>query len=197
MNYILETIWNCFGYTSIEPLRENDEIENPVKLSQHKAGISAVIVKNGKRLCGSGACMGNTEIVQDKSYFEAKLQSCGMWGVGVALESEMLDITPLGESVHSWVIRQDAHVCHNKKTVHHPQGVSIQEGDVIGCSYDHVELNFFHNGKPLNVPLRGIKGTIYPVFYVDDSAILDVSFDNFLYPPPTGYQKLMMEKSII
>ena len=44
MNYILETIWNCFGYTSIEPLR-NDGIrnENPVKLSQHKSGKNKLI----------------------------------------------------------------------------------------------------------------------------------------------------------
>ena len=53
-----------------------------------------------------------------------------MFGIGVALDSEMLDITPLGESVHSWVVRQDGKVCHNKKTVH-STGVTIEEGDVI------------------------------------------------------------------
>ena len=34
-----------------------------------------------------------------------------------------------------------------------------------GLTYDHVELNFFLNGKPLGCPMMGIKGTIYPIFY--------------------------------
>lgn len=34
-----------------------------------------------------------------------------------------------------------------------------------GVSYDHVELNFFLNGKSLQCPITGIRGTVYPVFY--------------------------------
>lgn len=34
-----------------------------------------------------------------------------------------------------------------------------------GCSYDHVELNFYVNGKPLNLPVRGVKGNLFPAFY--------------------------------
>ena len=34
-----------------------------------------------------------------------------------------------------------------------------------GVSYDHVEMNFFLNGKPLNTPFLGIKGTVFPIFY--------------------------------
>ena len=34
-----------------------------------------------------------------------------------------------------------------------------------GCSYDHVELNFYLNGKSLNQAVRGIKGSIFPAFY--------------------------------
>lgn len=33
------------------------------------------------------------------------------------------------------------------------------------CTYDHVELNFYHNGKHLHCPITGMKGTVYPVFY--------------------------------
>ena len=32
-------------------------------------------------------------------------------------------------------------------------------------SYDHVELNFFLNGKSLRSPITGIRGSVYPVFY--------------------------------
>ena len=34
-----------------------------------------------------------------------------------------------------------------------------------GVSYNHVELNFFLNGKSLQCPIIGIRGTVYPVFY--------------------------------
>lgn len=32
-------------------------------------------------------------------------------------------------------------------------------------SYDHIELNFYLNGKPIGGPVMGIKGTVYPVLY--------------------------------
>ena len=44
-------------------------------------------------------------------------------------------------------------------------GVQIEEGDILGFSYDHVELNIFCNGKNLDTPVLGIKGTVFPVFY--------------------------------
>jgi len=40
-------------------------------------GYGVVIVKNGQRICGTGAALANAPIVQNKAYFEAKLQSSG------------------------------------------------------------------------------------------------------------------------
>lgn len=39
------------------------------------------------------------------------------------------------------------------------------EGDTIGVTYDHVELNFYLNGKNLEVPILNVKGTVFPVVY--------------------------------
>lgn len=39
------------------------------------------------------------------------------------------------------------------------------EGDTIGVAYDHVELNFFVNGKNMEIPVRNIRGTVYPALY--------------------------------
>lgn len=39
------------------------------------------------------------------------------------------------------------------------------DGDTIGVSYDHIELNFYCNGKNVDVPFRNVKGTVYPVVY--------------------------------
>ena len=36
-------------------------------------------MKNGKRICGTGAALANAPIVQNKAYFEVKLQSTGMY----------------------------------------------------------------------------------------------------------------------
>lgn len=42
----------------------------------------------------------------------------------------------------------------------------VQEGDVIGVAYDHLELQFFLNGVDLQVASAGIKGEeVYPVVY--------------------------------
>lgn len=43
-----------------------------------------VIIKGGQRVCGSGCALGNAPLVQNKSYFEVKLQQGGVWAVGVA-----------------------------------------------------------------------------------------------------------------
>lgn len=41
-------------------------------------GHEVVIVKNGHRVCGTGAALANVPIVQNKAYFEMKLQQSGI-----------------------------------------------------------------------------------------------------------------------
>ena len=36
---------------------------------------------------------------------------------------------------------------------------------VQGISYDHVEMNFFLNGKSMDLPVTGIRGTVFPAIY--------------------------------
>lgn len=84
-----------------------------------------------------------------------------------------------------------------------------QEGDILGVTYDHIELNFYLNGKNLNVPTlikltssQPINGEynsneIYPCLFVDDGAILDLIVDNFNYPIPSGYDKIMVEQTLL
>ena len=58
-------------------------------------------------------------------------------------------------------------------------------------------LNFYLNGRDLDAPVTGIRGTIFPVFYVDDGAILDVEFSSFTHQPPSGYDRILIEKTIL
>ena len=36
-----------------------------------------MVVKNGRRICGTGGALATAPLVQDKSYFEVKIQSAG------------------------------------------------------------------------------------------------------------------------
>ncbi|XP_020630501.1 SPRY domain-containing protein 7-like isoform X1 [Orbicella faveolata] len=205
-------------------LRRYQQPRNPqprevpqVQLDTGHMGNEVVIVKSGKRICGSGAALANAAILQNKCYFEMKIQSGGAWGVGLATKRCDLNKIPLGNNMESWVLRSDGSVAHNGIVRHRIREIP-EEGDMIhaaekdfhtdqvkklmgqcgkACTYDHVELNFYHNGKHLHCPLTGMKGTVYPVFYVDDGSIIDVNFCDFVYHAPEGFQKIMFEKSLL
>ncbi|CAE1231489.1 SPRY domain-containing protein 7 [Acanthosepion pharaonis] len=167
-----------------------------VKLDTTHMGNDVVIVKNGRRICGSGGALANAPIVQNKAYFEIKVQCGGSWGVGLALRKVDLNSLPLGKEADSWVLRRDGKLYHNGDVkIQIPE--LAQEGDIIGLAYDHVDLNFFLNGKPTNTPVSGLKGTLYPVMYVDEGAVLDVQFGTFYHHPPDGFDKIMIEQSLL
>lgn len=44
-------------------------------------GVDCVIVKSGRRICGTGAALANAPLVQDKSYFEVKIQCGGQFSL--------------------------------------------------------------------------------------------------------------------
>ncbi|CDQ62980.1 unnamed protein product [Oncorhynchus mykiss] len=48
-----------------------------VQLDTHHMGTDVVIVKSGRRICGTGCCLANAPLHQNKSYFELKIQSTG------------------------------------------------------------------------------------------------------------------------
>lgn len=58
-------------------------------------------------------------------------------------------------------------------------------------------LNFYLNGNDIDTPVTGIRGTVFPVFFVDEGAILDVQFSTFFHQPPIGYDRILVEKSIL
>ncbi|XP_071950151.1 SPRY domain-containing protein 7-like [Antedon mediterranea] len=186
--------FRCFGNSGFNhvPLKE---IPN-VMMDTKRMGTDVVIVKAGRRICGSGAALGNAPIVQDKSYFEIKIQSTGVWGIGLATRKCNLNSLPFGMDTESWVLRSDGSAYHNGE-LRHKLAVEIQEGDIIGVTYDHVEMNLYWNGNSLQCPFDGIRGTVYPLIYVDEGAIIDVQFSEFYHQPPNGFDKIMFEQSLL
>ncbi|XP_039376767.1 SPRY domain-containing protein 7 isoform X2 [Mauremys reevesii] len=148
-------------------------------------GTDVVIVKNGRRICGTGGCLANAPLHQNKSYFEFKIQSTGVWGIGVATQKANLNQIPLGRDVHSLVMRNDGALYHNNEEKNRLPANSLpQEGDIVGITYDHVELNVYLNGKNMHCPASGIRGTVYPVVYVQFSSWKRV-------PPPSSGSPVM------
>lgn len=218
---------NGFSFTPTVPIRIK---ENPVQLDTLRMGHEMVIIKGGQRVCGSGCALGNAPLVQNKAYFEVKLQQGGVWAVGLATRETDLNRVHGGMDKESWCLNSDGTVRHDNVELYHlapapretptadllvstespnhtdlkesekdvkPATVMPVEGDTIGLAYDHVELNFYLNGKNMEIPVRNIRGTVYPALYVDDGAILDIILDNFLFPPPSGFEKIMVEQSLL
>lgn len=175
---------------------DNTIVEVPVALDTTLMGNECVVVKLGKRICGTGAALANVEIAQDKCYFEIRIQSTGVWAVGLASTECDLNKIPLGKDNFSWVLKSSGELVHADTEIAKVV-IDVSEGDYIGCSFDHVELNFYYNGKNLHSPITGIKGKVRPVVCVDEGCIADVNFDNFVFSPPHGFSKLMIEKDLL
>jgi hypothetical protein len=226
-----------------------------------------VVLKNGKRLCGSGGAILNQALLQSKSYFEVKIQQTGHWSIGLCTLNADLNKTRGGLDKFSWCLNAENLVMNDGGLMHdlnelysahngengtaangsleedteqllpvegvtdgkddilgglvpsssssmkassNQRSVLPQEGDIIGVTYDHVELNFYLNGRNLNVPSL-IKHShnsqptngeynsneIYPCLFVDDGAILDLIVDNFNFQIPSGYDKIMVEQTLL
>ena len=79
---------NCMSHTFINRLSNSILMllytfsKRPILFS----GNEVVIVKSGKRICGSGAALANAAILQNKCYFEMKIQSGGRFQLKILKE---------------------------------------------------------------------------------------------------------------
>lgn len=39
------------------------------------------------------------------------------------------------------------------------------DGDIIGVSYDHIQLKFYLNGQEIESTVTNVRGTVYPALY--------------------------------
>lgn len=73
----------------------------------------------------------------------------------------------------SWTLNHDHIIRHNKQELYKiniSNGTTgeiqcIQEGDIIGVAFDHIQLKFFVNGTEIDHSVSNIKGTVYPALY--------------------------------
>ena len=94
---------------------------------------------------------------------QVKIQQGGVWSAGICSPAADLN-TDLGQDHNSWAVTSEG-VVRTRGAQEYGLAAKLEEGDVLGFSYDHVELNIYCNGKNLDTPVLGIKGTVFPVFY--------------------------------
>ena len=93
-------------------------------------------MKNGSRLCGTGAARSSTPILQNKAYWEFKLQQAGVWSCGLANPGCDLN-KDLGNDLNSWALTHENVVMVNGN-VEQKLSQKISEGDIIVSDYFQV-----------------------------------------------------------
>ncbi|CAI4224105.1 unnamed protein product [Auanema sp. JU1783] len=165
-----------------------------VRLDVGHMGKDVVLLKEGERICGTGAALATVPIVQNKAYFQVTLQQSGTWGIGLGNKNTNLDTIPAVQNF--WGIRENGDVVANGDVIG-KLNKALDEGDCIGVSYDHIELKFFVNGEEAEPAITNVKSPVYPTIYVDDSAIMDVKFKNFSYDAPPGFDEILVEQTLL
>ena len=94
---------------------------------------------------------------------QVKVQQGGVWSAGICTPAADLN-KDLGNDGCSWSVTSHGLV-RTRGSQEYKLNSKLEEGDVLGFSYDHVELNIYCNGTNLDTPVLGIKGTVFPVFY--------------------------------
>lgn len=81
-------------------------------------GQEVVILKNGKRVCGSGGAVLNQALLQSKSYFEVKIQQSGHWSVGLCTLNTDLNKTRGGLDKFSWCLNAENYVMNDGQVMY-------------------------------------------------------------------------------
>ena len=125
----------------------------------------------------------------------------GTFGVGLSSKEIDLNCVPLSVrpqlEANYCVFTNNAEVEQDGKKMFKMENIKLELNDVIGVAYDHIEVKFFLNNKQIEKTFQGLKGELYPVLYVNNGAILDAFFSSFQYGVPSGYDKIMIEKSLL
>lgn len=192
----LNCLDTCFSLCGCPPLmsgyRKQRDLFNSansyIALDTQFMGEEAIVLKCGTRLCGSGGVLLNVPLIQDKSYFEVKVQqSSGQWGVGVATRDADLSHPPLGRDFFSWVLRSTGQLFHDDKCVAqiNSHAVTRSRGDM--CSYRCTSSAT--NGVSSSANSTSSCLDDYPVLF-EDGDVLGVSYDHMCLQFYLGGNKL-------
>lgn len=178
--------WCCWNAGWAE--KEDEPVPlAPVGLSSHGPEVKV----SGRNISGTGSVLGDSPVLQDKGYFEAKVLSPGSFAIGVAIKDSPLDgVLSPDKAANAWTI------------THNQSGVGpVAAGDVLGCAIDQADYPvqvYFYKGSTLVHQVSGIRGEVLPVFSVADGAELEANFGHSEYAfMPNGFQGLIRVVSML
>lgn len=140
-------------------------------------------------VAGTGTCLVNTTLLQEKTYFEISLNQLGSFCIGVTLD--------MTSSFDGSLSTREGSYCLNSAKVEN----TWAEGDTIGFYYDlsgvRTVMSFTING--VSVPactISNIKGEVWPAVSVAGGAVLSANFGKqpWKFPPTSGFAAPMMAR---
>ncbi len=148
------------------------------------------------RLTGTGKALGNTQLVQDKAYFEVRVVKSGEIRVGVSKASrESLD-KGVGLDGESWG--------QSFTATDELYSYKAPEEAVIGCLVDQSDyparLNYTLNGERLESALvTGMRGPVLPAVSLSAGAEVEVVFDAgmFYHEVPQGFSSIIFSQNFM
>lgn len=165
-------------------------------LVREYASFSLQTTSNGLyfRISGEGRALGDTQLAQDKAYFEVKVLRKGHVRVGVSkISKEGLDLG-VGMEGESWGIG------FGEQVGNFPAAPS----SIIGCLVDQsdfpAQLSYTLNGQALEgAQVIGLRGPLVPAVSVAAGAEIEVAFQAELLSErvPVGYAAIIPSRNYV
>jgi len=186
----------CRAKRAAPPIEETPAYNSHLHWSSHKG--SNVVISDVLTVSGVGSVIGNSQLLQNKSYWELtilNISTTGSWCIGVTRDViSVLD--------HSLYDRPDSWCCSSLSA-----GIISMANDVIGVFYDlsgvRTVISFSLNGVPQpNLTITNIKGDVYPAVSVAGDCSIRANFgqEPFKYPQimkEQGFEVPIMVRSVM
>lgn len=171
----------------------DDILSSPnIKITEQRIGQHRMTFN----ISGNGKALANSQLIQDKAYFEVKVIKPGNIGIGVSKNTKNHLSEGVGQDSESWGILftpRDG-----------PSLYKISQGSVISCLFDQSDvpamLSYCKDDRPIEgAKVSGMKGSVIPAISVSGGAEIEVIFDSQLleYTPPTGFSPIIFSQNFM
>ena len=145
---------------------------------------------------GQGKALANSQLIQDKAYFEVKVIKPGNIAIGVAKNNKEHLQEGVGQDSDSWGLLFSS--------AEGPSVYKIKAGSVISCLFDQSDfpavVSFLKDEVVVEgARVTGMKGPVVPAVSVENGAEIEVIFDSQLLENtvPTGFSPIIFSQNFM
>jgi SPRY domain len=145
---------------------------------------------------GQGKALANSQLVQDKAYFEVKVIKPGNIGIGVSKNNKQHLNEGVGQDSDSWGVLFSAN--------EGPSVYKVKAGTIISCLFDQSDfptvVHFLKDEVALDgAKVSGMKGPVVPAVSVENGAEIEVIFDSQLLENtvPPGFSPIIFSQNFM